>query len=986
MRWVLIFFVLSVTNLTAQPFGIKKYTINDGLPDAYILNIYQDNNGFLWIGTANGLSRFDGNEFVNFNFSDGLPDEYVNKIIEDRYHRLWIGTRKGMVRMKGNKFISYPYSDGKKINFVFDIVETGEGQIWGLTDNGVYQFENDHWQKISLYPGLDDRHCRNIVETAEGMIVNYGDYLVKSGPERRYELLGKDTLNWPFYNVIKKYNGNVYMITRDGLFLISRGKKHALFSNFPGNKTMLHYFLDSRKRSWVYSFKGGLQVSAAGDTSAFIQQITTSDELVSQVYEDKLGIIWIASSTGLLRAEPRNYRLFDSVGQHKMKAARNIMNVPGMGMVAASETDGLLKFDGGIAREMKPVSDPPARQNFERAIIDGYCLDHENRLWMITRGGKLFTLERDHLKEYPFGEKGTYGGFFDITFNPVTERIYISSDTLSVGTIRGFSIFSGTNNGSYITYPVKVKSFTNGITLVGTRHDGILMIDAMQKVHSYSAKLGIPENSSHVNFYEEDPRTFWVSFSGGIKRFRWKDKQDIVEDMLISEANGLPNNSVYAMVFDDDHRIWALTASGIVTISVDSSGNGFYIRRWNDADGIDPENLRGGNITKDDKGNIWIQLVDRIYSFNAPGIRFKRELPEVVISNIQLNLQETNWNLWTDSLQGYLEIPVNPVLPSNKNSLGIFYKGISYRDYSGLEYTYKLNGGSDLWSPPQKSNFVSFVGLPPGKYEFMVKVKDSNTGWSKPAVFTFEILTPFWQKWWFVVLMIFLLGYLVFVLFQFRLHEKLMILNVRQKLHRDLHDDIGATLSSIKVYTEVLQEDPGNSIITGLIKENAEEMIGQLELIAWATNPQNDSFKSLCDLMKKYAIPACYAKKIELLFSAETVPALLIIPGNVRKNIFLVFKEGINNILKYSEATACKVEMGIRNHKFMLQVSDNGRGMIHAGKENGSGMQNMKKRAEELGGTLDVSSIPGNGVTILMMIPFPFKIPYTWDERRKDYQ
>jgi hypothetical protein len=824
------------------------------------------------------------------------------------------------------------------------------------------------------------------VETADGMIVNYGDYLVKSGPGGRHELLGKDTLNWPFYNLIRKYNGNVYMVNGNGLFLSAGGRNHSLFSNFPGNYKILNYFLDSRNRSWVYFIRAGLVVSAPGDTSTFNQQITTPDELVSQVYEDKLGIIWIASSIGLLRAEPRNYRLFDSVELHKMKAARNIMNVPGIGMLAASEPDGLLAFDRGIARKMKPTADPSTMQSFDRAIIDGYCLDRENRIWMITRSGKLFTLKKKHLQEYSFGQAGTYGGFFDITFNLRTGRIYISSDTLSVGNVLGFSVFYGANTGRPVIFPIKVKSFANGITLVGTRHDGILMIDSLQQVHSYSAKLNIPENSSQVNFFEEDPGTFWTSFSGGIKRYRWNDQQDPVEDMLISEANGLPNNSVYSMAFDDDHRIWALTASGLITISFDSSGNGFYIRKWNDADGIDPENLRGGNITKDDRGNIWVQLVDRIYSFNAPGIRFKRELPEVVISNIQLNLQETNWNQWTDSLQGYLEIPVHPVLPSYKNSLGIFYKGISFRDYSGLEYTYKLNGGSDYWSPLQKSNFVSFVGLPPGRYEFMVKVKDSYTGWSNPAVFTFEILTPFWQKWWFVVLMIFLLGYLVFVLFQFRLHEKLMVLNVRQKLHRDLHDDIGATLSSIKVYTEVLQEDPGNSIITGLIRENAEEMIGQLELIAWATNPQNDSFKSLCDLMKKYAIPACYAKKIELSFSAETVPALLIIPGNVRKNIFLVFKEAINNILKYSEATACKVDMGIRNHKFILKVSDNGRGMIYAGKENGSGMQNMRKRAEELGGTLDVSSIPGNGVTILMMISFPFKIPYTWDERGKDYQ
>ena len=147
------FFLLSATTVAAQPFGLKKYTINDGLPDAYILNIFQDSNGFLWIGTANGLSRFDGKEFVNFDFADGLPDEYVNKIIEDHDHRLWIGTRRGIVQMKGNKFFNYPYSDGKQIDFVFDIIETAKGQIWGLTDQGVYQFENGRWQKQSLYPG-----------------------------------------------------------------------------------------------------------------------------------------------------------------------------------------------------------------------------------------------------------------------------------------------------------------------------------------------------------------------------------------------------------------------------------------------------------------------------------------------------------------------------------------------------------------------------------------------------------------------------------------------------------------------------------------------------------------------------------------------------------------------------------------------------------------------------------------------------------------
>lgn len=981
--YVLICICLSAGNTHAQPFGIKKYTINDGLPDAYILNIYQDSNGFLWIGTSNGLSRFDGKEFVNYDFADGLPDEYVNNTLEDRQHRLWIGTRKGIVQMKGENFISYPYSDGNVIGYVFDIVETPEGNIWGLTDKGTYQFEDGEWKKLILYPGLENKSCRNLVFTDSGLIVNYGDYLVNIPKKGSAGIIGKDTLNWPYFNVIRKNAGQLYMATRDGMFRRVDNTFQPLFQKELAGQKVMNFFIDSRKRSWISLYSHGLKVSLPSDTGRLSQQITADNELVSQVYEDKLGIIWIASSIGLLRAELRNYLVYDIKGQN---VARNIFNIKGRGIMVSSEIDGFLQFSKGNIVKSLPEANQETKTNFNKAIIDGHCTDDQQRLWLATRSGKIFTWKDNRLSLLRYGDMGKYGGFFDISFNPVSKRLFVSSDTLYEGELSGFKKFVGVNTGKYISLPIKVKSFRNGLSFVGTRLEGVMMIDTQHRVWPFSHVLNIPDNSSGVNFYEEEGNRFWVSFSGGIKRYHWNEKQEPVEELLISESNGLPNNSVYSMAFDNSKRMWALTAAGIVTIQFDSTGNTFFIRKWNDADGIAPENLRGGNICIDDNGKIWVQLTDRIYVFNTSEITIERESPRVIISNVRLNLQETTWSKWTDSLLGYLQIPVHPVLPSYMNSLGIFYKGISFRDYEGLEYTYRLNGYNSSWSPNQKSNFVSFVGLPPGKYEFLVMVKDSNTGWSRPASFTFEILKPFWQTWWFIMLMIVLAGYLVFLLFQFRLHEKLVVMNVRQKLHRDLHDDIGATLSSIKVYTEVLRDDPGNSVIIGLIRDNAEEMIGQLELISWATNPQNDSFKSLCELMKKYAVPACYAKKIELTFLSETIHSHLLIPGNVRKNIFLVFKEAVNNIIKYSEASVCSVEIVIRHRKFILHIADDGKGFTEQGKEKGYGIQNMQNRAEELKGTLVLSSSPGEGVTIELAIPYPFKIPNTWDERGREYQ
>jgi len=120
LTWIGIILILAIQTISAQPFGIRKYTINDGLPDGYILKIFQDSNGFLWLGTSNGLSRFDGKEFVNYGFADGLPDVYVNNIIEDHQQRLWIGSQKGMVQMKGDRFINYSNYSGRCIMLIYN--------------------------------------------------------------------------------------------------------------------------------------------------------------------------------------------------------------------------------------------------------------------------------------------------------------------------------------------------------------------------------------------------------------------------------------------------------------------------------------------------------------------------------------------------------------------------------------------------------------------------------------------------------------------------------------------------------------------------------------------------------------------------------------------------------------------------------------------------------------------------------------------------
>ena len=206
---------------------------------------------------------------------------------------------------------------------------------------------------------------------------------------------------------------------------------------------------------------------------------------------------------------------------------------------------------------------------------------------------------------------------------------------------------------------------------------------------------------------------------------------------------------------------------------------------------------------------------------------------------------------------------------------------------------------------------------------------------------------------------------------------------IREQISRDLHDDIGATLSSVKAYAEILGRNGSNEVIQGLIRENAAEMIDRLEVISWATNPQNDNAKSLLHAMLKFAHPATHVHGIILQVTESGLDENVSIAGNIRQHLLLIFKEGINNCIKYAEATRCEVKFILRNQKLVLEIKDIGKGFDGAIKGNGSGWKNMHKRAEEVQGTLEIKSTVGKGTLVRLSIPYPDNIPKTWYRKTK---
>ena len=178
------------------------------------------------------------------------------------------------------------------------------------------------------------------------------------------------------------------------------------------------------------------------------------------------------------------------------------------------------------------------------------------------------------------------------------------------------------------------------------------------------------------------------------------------------------------------------------------------------------------------------------------------------------------------------------------------------------------------------------ISCHPGKYHFQVQASYDGKNWSKPLLIDFSIATPWFKAWWFYALLLLCAALAIQMLFRYRLQQKLKILQVRNRIHRDLHDDVGATLSSVKAYAEILKDDPGNPVIAELIEENATEMIERLEVIAWAANPRHDSFGSLMDKINRYAAPVCTAKHMRLNMSTDGISKDVLMPGELRQNIF----------------------------------------------------------------------------------------------------
>jgi len=425
-------------------------------------------------------------------------------------------------------------------------------------------------------------------------------------------------------------------------------------------------------------------------------------------------------------------------------------------------------------------------------------------------------------------------------------------------------------------------------------------------------------------------------------------------------AEGLSSNEVGAVVEDDAGRIYAGTARGIDRIALAQP----QISRHGPADGIPVGEVY--TAIKDRQGALWFGHSGGIVRFTATDER-PRPVPFVLIDGLSIDEQRQHVSALGQDDLGRLE------LAPGRTALQVSYLAPGFGPMDALRYQIRLEGVDQDWGPPSDQRTVNYANIGPGRYRFSVRaVTADGVLSSNVAGFEFRVLTPLWQRWWFLSTAFMMCAVASYAFYRHRLARLVRVADMRARIARDLHDDIGANLTRIAVLAEVVRRQEAiptaaDAPLSSIASVARESMIAMGDIV-WAVNPDRDRVGDLAQRMREYAEEMFAAQEVSFTFTVSELLKDLRLGAELRRDLYLVVKEATNNAARHSACTQFSVEMRQTGDSLAMVIADDGHGfdVTAAG---GNGLSNMRRRLAMLDGRFEVHSGPGRGTQIALSIP-----------------
>jgi signal transduction histidine kinase/streptogramin lyase len=488
---------------------------------------------------------------------------------------------------------------------------------------------------------------------------------------------------------------------------------------------------------------------------------------------------------------------------------------------------------------------------------------------------------------------------------------------------------------------------------------------------------GLPEANPRA-FFQDSRGWLWIGL-----RFKGVSvtKDPGAENLKFvnySTQTGLASDAVWSITEDDAGYIYLCTSKGLDQLDPMTG----RIRHFNTKDGL------AGNVTnhclKDRNGNIWVMTGGGLSKFNPRAELKPNYPPPIYISRAQvagedLPLAET----------GALSIP-NLEIPYSRNNLLVEYVALSFVGEQRLRYQYKLEGVDVDWGQPAEARSVNYARLAPGSYRFLARaINQEGVMSAEPAVFRFRILPPFWQRWWFLSLAALGLWLTTLAFYRSRVRRIVELERVRTRIATDLHDDIGSSLSQIAILSEVSRQrlgkgQTGVSESLAQIANTSRDLVDSMSDIVWAINPRRDRVSDLSQRMREFAVEVFTAREIEFSFRATADEQEIRLDADVRRQIYLIFKEAVNNAARHSGCTQAEIELVIEQDRILLHVRDNGRGfdpdVDAATIRKGNGLASMRARARALGGVIEIISQANMCTALKLNLPHKRRVGSRWSK------
>lgn len=1048
--WILWLFL---TPLKAEILPVKIYTAADGIGSSFTSHLMRDSRGFMWFCTRDGLSRFDGQRFITYQIGTRDAPPGIEYIYETGNGIYWITTTGGLYRYDPAKAaaIVSKNNDRPVLNAEFvhsqrgNVYEDKTGKLWFLSDGLFLLEETDgkvSFRRVEL--SLPENPLLNlsvskITETADGsfwITTSWG--LVRRLPDGREVFYSAEpgTTDGTF-SIAVDGAGRVWLANSSGVYVI----KPEPLAELKHPENLVVRPLNSAAPKVFNEHQASPMPEKAGEIFKFVQMEGAGKGAPKLLYKSFDGHLWISMMSGVVEFDGQKFHRFTGdqgfiggVGVMGEDLNHNLwIGGPGgllrlnrQGLTTYNLADGLKSLNILVLNEDRDGSLTAVSNDFFVSRLVGDKLQ-TIRPFLPPKAKALWTSNpvfRDSRNDWWILTTERLFRFrsppdFALLDNRKADDDYDTSDNLRGNQM--FHIFEDSRGAIWLsTRSVDAAQF--GLSRWNPQ--------AEEKFYTFSPKENFPEGKSATAYAEDSAGRVWLGFyEGGLMRYEDGRFTEIAVD------NNLLDGVITGLYFDKKGRLWIATALNGLSRLDDLTATHPQLINFNTGNGLASNNAR--SVTEDEFGRIYVGTargVDRItpenghirhYStsdglagdFVQAAFRDSRGLlwfgtPNGISRLVPVEEQNSTAPLvWISGLRvageiqpipelGAAQIAVSTDLAPEQNNLQIDFFGIDYNPSRSLRYQYMLEGADADWNTPTDQRTVNYSNLSAGNYRFMVRAVNAEGGISNPpAEISFKILPPIWKRWWFIALVIIIVGAGLFAFYRYRL-AKLKAINaalrelqksreerlaelerVRSRIARDLHDDVGASLTQISLYSEVAKQREKEKVSAQeplqFLVNLSNELVEAMSDIVWAINPRKDHLHDLTQRMRYFAAESFNAANIELDFIAPTADEDVPVGANLRREVFLIFKESVNNIIKHSAATHAEIGFLLEKNVLILHFKDNGQGFKFSESNDfdwekargGNGLLNMRKRARELGGEYRIESEIGKGTHITLTIP-----------------